>query len=147
MDSKITSLNQVVLAQQLVIILFIGTTDIAQLYQSVVPMNKMITGRINYPQLHSLLVTNGVSATYRCVSGSYILSFVILPGIFSCYCLVAIAGLVSGKNCGPVFWTTCCTTCGTRQFNKGYHAKFHLWQAKSPISLSQCPCFYCKVYL
>ena len=95
MDSKITSLNQVVLAQQLVIILFIGTTDIAQLFQSVVPMNKMITGRINYPQLHSLLVTNGVSATYRCVSGSYILSFVILPGIFSCYCLVAIAGLVS----------------------------------------------------
>ena len=98
MDSKITSLNQVVLAQQLVIILFIGTTDIAELYQSaisVVPMNKMITGRINYPQLHSLLVLFSVSATYRCVSGSYILSFVTLPGIFSCYCLVAIAGLVS----------------------------------------------------
>ena len=53
-----------------------------------------------------------------------------------------------GKTAGQFFGhSTCCTTCGTRQFNKGYHAKFHLWQAKSPISSSQFPCFYCKVYL
>ena len=49
-----------------------------------------------------------------------------------------------GKTTGQFFGQLAVRLAAQGNSTKG---KFHLWQAKSPISLSQCPCFYCKVYL
>ena len=42
------------------------------------------------------------------------------------------------------FCTTSSTTSDTRKLHKGYHAKFHLWQIKSPVSSSQCCAFIAR---